>query len=75
MDHEERIEQTRPVSRFIVAVAVIMAIAYIGVGLFFLLKPQLFPTFAPIALRLFGCLIMGYGLYRAYRVYKTYFGA
>lgn len=73
MNPEERIQETPSVSRFIVAVAIIMAIAYLGIGLFFLLNIDLFPSFSPIALRLFGCLLMVYGVYRAYRVYKTYF--
>jgi hypothetical protein len=73
MNPEEHIQETSAASRFIVVVAVIMAIAYLGVGLFFLINTHLFPTFSPIALRLLGCLIIGYGAYRAYRVYKTYF--
>lgn len=75
MNPDERIEESRPVSRFVVGIAMLMALLYTLVGLFFLFKTHLFTDFSPTGLRIFGALLITYGFYRAYRVYKTYFVA
>jgi hypothetical protein len=53
---------------------ILMSLIYLGMGILLLVAPPQSANFASKYMLYIGILLVAYGLVRAYRVYKKYYG-
>lgn len=73
MTSDERIRNRRSFRNPMLLFGIVMIVFYFSFGFFMLLSPDALPGVSTEFLRIFAALLLIYGTYRGWRIYKAYF--
>lgn len=73
MTSDERIRNRRSFRNPMLLFGIVMIVFYFSFGFFMLLSPDALSGVSTEFLRIFAALLLIYGTYRGWRIYKDYF--